>query len=53
VVPSGRPKARKWLESIGVEVIEVDCATLVGPMNSGSIHCAAGSLIRDPEPKSY
>jgi len=25
----------------------------VGPRNSGSIHCAAGSIIRDPEPKSY
>jgi len=53
LVPSGRPKATKWLESIGVEVVEVDVDTLVGPMNSGSIHCAAGSLIRDPEPKSY
>ncbi len=53
LVPSGRPKATKWLESIGVEVVEVEVDTLVGPMNSGSIHCAAGSLIRDPEPKSY
>ncbi|HUS78887.1 MAG TPA: hypothetical protein VM050_09530 [Patescibacteria group bacterium] len=53
LVPTGEPKARKWLESIGVEVVEVNCPTLVGPMNSGSIHCAAGSIIRDPEPKSY
>ncbi len=53
LVPSGHPKATKWLESIGVEVVEVEVDTLVGPMNSGSIHCAAGSLIRDPEPKSY
>jgi len=35
------------------EVIEVDVATLVRPKNSGSIHCTAGSLMRDPEPKSY
>lgn len=51
MVPSGEPKATKWLESIGVDVIEVDIPTLVWPMNSGSIHCAAGSLRRDPEPK--
>jgi N-dimethylarginine dimethylaminohydrolase len=52
LVPAGRPKATKWLESIGVDVVEVECSSLVGPRNSGSIHCAAGSLIRDPEPKS-
>ena len=28
-------------------------SSLVGPRNSGSIHCAAGSIIRDPKPKSY
>ncbi|MFC1803005.1 hypothetical protein ACFL0D_03450 [Thermoproteota archaeon] len=50
LVASGRPKATKWLESIGVEVVEVDVSSLVSPRNSGSIHCAAGSLIRDPEP---
>jgi N-dimethylarginine dimethylaminohydrolase len=50
LVPSGRPKATKWLESIGVEVVEVDISSLVSPRNSGSIHCTAGSLIRDPEP---
>jgi hypothetical protein len=36
---------------VGVDVVEVDIPTLVWPMNSGSIHCAAGSLRRDPEPK--
>lgn len=53
LVPTGAPKATKWFESIGVEVVEVECSSLVGPRNSGSIHCTAGSLIRDPEPKSY
>ncbi|UCH58108.1 MAG: hypothetical protein JSV18_04235 [Candidatus Bathyarchaeota archaeon] len=53
LVPTGAPKATKWFENIGVEVVEVECPSLVGPRNSGSIHCAAGSLIRDPEPKSY
>jgi len=38
------------LESIGVEVVDVECSSLVRPRNSGSIHCCAGSLIRDPEP---
>ena len=53
LVPTGAPKATKWFECIGVEVVEVECPTLVGPKNSGSIHCAAGSIIRDPEPNSY
>ena len=53
LVPTGAPKATKWFESIGLEVVEVECSSLVGPRNSGTIHCAAGSLIRDPEPKSY
>ena len=53
LVNEGNQKATKWFESIGIEVIEVDVATLVRPRNSGSIHCTAGSLIRDPEPKSY
>ena len=53
LVPTGAPKATKWFESIGVDVVEVECSSLVGPRNSGSIHCTAGSLIRDPEPKSY
>jgi len=53
VVPATNPKANRWLESIGVEVIEVECSSLVRPRNSGSIHCAAGSIIRDPEPTSY
>lgn len=53
LVPTGNPKATKWFESIGVEVVEVECSSLVLPRNSGSIHCAAGSIMRDPEPKSY
>jgi N-dimethylarginine dimethylaminohydrolase len=51
IVPMGEPKATKWLESVGVEVVEVDIPSLVWPRNSGSIHCATGSLRRDPEPK--
>ena len=47
--PTGDPKGVKWLESIGVKVVEVDCPSLVGPINTGSIHCLTGSLIRDPE----
>ena len=53
MVNEGNPKATKWFESMGIEVVEVDVGTLVRPRNSGSIHCTAGSLIRDPEPKSY
>ena len=53
LVPTGDPAATKWFESIGIEVVEVECPSLVGPRNSGSIHCAAGSIFRDPEPKSY
>jgi N-dimethylarginine dimethylaminohydrolase len=53
LVNEGNSKATKWFESIGIEVVEVDVATLVRPRNSGSIHCTAGSLIRDSEPKSY
>lgn len=51
LVAAGAPKATKLFENIGVEVVEVDIPTLVRPRNSGTIHCAAGSLIRDPEPK--
>ncbi len=50
MVPIGNPKNTKWLESIGVEVVEVECSSLVRPRNSGSIHCTCGSLERDPEP---
>jgi N-dimethylarginine dimethylaminohydrolase len=46
------PKATKWFESIGVEVIEVKIDSLIRPRNSGSIHCLVGSLRRDPEPKN-
>jgi N-dimethylarginine dimethylaminohydrolase len=50
MVPAGSPKATKWLESIGVEVVEVEVSSLVRPRNTGSIHCCAGSIVRDPEP---
>jgi hypothetical protein len=52
LTPSSEPKTTKWLEKMGVEVVEVNIPTLVGPRNSGSIHCAAGSLRRDSEPKT-
>ena len=51
IVPAGEPKATKWLESVGVEVVEVDIPTLVWPRNSRIIHCATGSLRRASEPK--
>lgn len=51
LVPTGKPRATKWLESIGVEVVEVECSSLVAPRNSGAIHCLVGSIIRDQEPK--
>jgi N-dimethylarginine dimethylaminohydrolase len=47
------PQGKKWLESIGVEVIEVEMSSLVPPRNSGSINCCHKAVIRDPEPKSY
>jgi len=53
LVPTGNPKATKWFESIGVEVVEVEVPTLVRPRNSGSIKCTCGGVLRDPEPKSY
>jgi N-dimethylarginine dimethylaminohydrolase len=52
MVPTEAPEATRWLEKMGVEVVEVEIPSLVTPRNSGSIHCAAGSLRRDPEPKS-
>jgi N-dimethylarginine dimethylaminohydrolase len=52
IIPSGEPKATKWLEQYGVEVVEIEIPSLVGPRNSGSIHCAAGSLMRDREPQT-
>jgi N-dimethylarginine dimethylaminohydrolase len=51
LVPAGNPKEVKWLESVGVKVVQVECSSLVRPRNSGSIHCATGALIRDPEKK--
>jgi len=50
MVPAANPKNIKWLESIGVDVVQVECSSLVRPRNSGSIHCTSGSLQRDPEP---
>jgi hypothetical protein len=44
------PKTTKWLEGIGVEVVEVSASSLVRPRNSGSIHCCVGTLKRDKEP---
>ena len=49
LVPAGNPKVRKWLEGLGVKVVEVECSSLVWPRGTGTIHCCAGSLIRDPE----
>ena len=46
------PKATKWFESIGIEVVEVHIDSLIRPRNSGSIHFLVGSLRRDPEPKN-
>ena len=53
LVPTGNPKATKWFEGMGVEVVEVEVPTLVRPRNSGSIKCTCGGILRDPEPKSY
>jgi N-dimethylarginine dimethylaminohydrolase len=50
MIPKSNLKAVKWLESIGVDVVEVECSSLVRPRNSGSIHCTCGSLERDSEP---
>lgn len=43
-------KVRRFLESNGIEVIEVKIPSLVHPVNSGSIHCLTMAIIRDPEP---
>jgi N-dimethylarginine dimethylaminohydrolase len=51
--PASEPKGNKWLESIGVEVVQVECSSIVVPRRNGFMHCTAASLIRDPEPKSY
>jgi N-dimethylarginine dimethylaminohydrolase len=51
--PANDPKAIKWLESMGVEVVLVDCSSLVVPRRDGFFHCMAGSLIRNSEPRSY
>jgi len=48
LVPAGRDAARRWLESIGVTVVEVECSSLVMPRGTGTIHCCTGALIRDP-----
>jgi N-dimethylarginine dimethylaminohydrolase len=49
LVPAGQDAARRWLESIGVKVVEVECSSLVMPRGTGTIHCCTGALIRDPE----
>ena len=51
IKPTGTPKGTKWLESQGIEVVEVDVSSLVIPRNSGTIQCLTRELIRDPEPK--
>jgi len=51
MVPAGNLKNTRYLESIGVDVVEVECSSLVRPRNSGSIHCTSGALERDSEPK--
>ena len=50
--PSSTQKGIKWLESIGVEVVQVDCPSIVVPRRDGFFHCTVSSLIRDPEPKN-
>jgi hypothetical protein len=50
MIPTGSSKSVKYLESIGVDVVEVECSSLVRPRNSGSTHCTSGSLERDKEP---
>lgn len=51
IKPTGTPKGTKWLESQGIEVVEVDVPSLVMPRNSGTIQCLTREIIRDPEPK--
>ena len=51
IKPTGTPKGTKWLESQGIEVLEVDVSSLVAPRNTGSIQCLTRELIRDSEPK--
>jgi N-dimethylarginine dimethylaminohydrolase len=50
VVISEDAKVRQFLESNGLDVIEVKIPTLVHPLNGGSIHCLAMPIVRDPEP---
>lgn len=49
--PSTTREGIKWLENIGVEVVEVECPSIVVPRRDGFFHCAVSSLIRDSEPK--
>jgi N-dimethylarginine dimethylaminohydrolase len=51
--PATNPEGIKWLETLGVDVVPLDCSSLVVPRRDGFFHCACGALIRDPEPKSY
>lgn len=50
IKPTGTPNGTKWLETQGIEVVEVDVSSLVAPRNSGTIQCLTRELIRDPEP---
>ena len=49
--PASTREGIKWLESIGIEVVEVECSSIVTPRRDGFLHCSVASLIRDPEPK--
>jgi hypothetical protein len=49
--PSSTRKGIKWLESVGLEVVEVECSSIVVPRRDGFFHCTVSSLIRDKEPK--
>ena len=50
--PVSTLKGIKWLESIGIEVVQVDCSSIVVPRRDGFFHCTVSSLIRDAEPTS-
>jgi N-dimethylarginine dimethylaminohydrolase len=50
--PASSKNGIKWLESIGIDVLEVDCSSIVTPRRDGFFHCTVSSLIRDKEPKN-
>jgi len=49
----GKKEGIRLLERNGVDVIviAIDIPSLVGPRNSGSIHCLTMPILRDPEPE--